>query len=256
MKIKYIYIVGLVIFLLTIIILIIITLTNTSKENYIDYTSNVYLSREETANIIKNDTDKYIRNLTKYDLYARDVSIPEEYIYKIIEGCLNFSETQIIKLNNCSKIARKFFDNKYIWKFALIDEVYEEGFPHTRMDIIFLSPKVINYTDDNLIRILIHESIHIFQRYNITEINDYLKEHNYTVSRRRDSEPLIRANPDLDEYIYKDKDGIEMIYKYKSSMPQGINDIVPNKNEHPFEKMAYEISEDYGKFKMSKYINI
>jgi hypothetical protein len=182
--------------------------------------------------------------------------MPEEYIYKIIEGCLNFSETQIIKLNNCSKIARNFFDNKYIWKFALIDEVYEEGFPHTRMDIIFLSPKVINYTDDNLIRILIHESIHIYQRYNITEINNYLKENNYTVSRRRDSEPLIRANPDLDEYIYKDKDGIEMIYKYKSSMPQGINDIVPNKNEHPFEKMAYEISEDYGKFKMSKYINI
>jgi hypothetical protein len=253
MKIKYIYIVGLFIFILTIIIII---LLNTSKENYIDYTSNVYLSREETANIIKNDNDKYIRNLTKYDLYARDVSMPEEYIYKIIEGCLNFSETQIIKLNNCSKIARNFFDNKYIWKFALIDEVYEEGFPHTRMDIIFLSPKVINYTDDNLIRILIHESIHIYQRYNIAEINNYLKENNYTVSRRRDSEPLIRANPDLDEYIYKDKDGIEMIYKYKSSMPQGINDIVPNKNEHPFEKMAYEISEDYGKFKMSKYINI
>lgn len=254
MKIKYIYIVGLFIFILTIII--IITLSNTSKEKYIDYTSNVYLSREETANIIKNDSDKYIRNLTKYDLYARDVSMPEEYIYKIIEGCLNFSETQVIKLNNCSKIARNFFDNKYIWKFALIDEVYEEGFPHTRMDIIFLSPKVINYTDDNLIRILIHESIHIYQRYNITEINKYLKENNYTVSRRRDSELLIRANPDLDEYIYKDKDGIEMIYKYKSSMPNGINDIVPNKNEHPFEKMAYEISEDYGKFKMSKYINI
>ena len=241
---------------ISIIILIIITLTITSNEKYINYTSNVYLSREETANIIKNDTDNYIKNLTKYDLYARDVSTSEEYIYKIIDSCLNFSETQIIKLNNCSKIARNFFDNKYIWKFALIDEVYEEGFPHTRMDIIFLSPKIINYTDDNLIRILINESIHIFQRYNKTEINDYLKEHNYTVSRRRDSEPLIRANPDLDEYIYKDKDGIEMIYKYKSSMPQGINDIVPNKNEHPFEKMAYEISEDYGKFKISKYINI
>jgi hypothetical protein len=255
MKIKYIYITGLILFILTIIIVIIITLT-ASNEKYIDYTSNVYLSREETANIIKNDSDKYIRNLTKYDLYARDVSTPEEYIYKIIEGCLNFSEKQVIKLNNCSKIARKFFDNKYIWKFALIDEVYEEGFPHTRMDIIFLSPKVISYTDDNLTRILIHESIHIYQRYNITEINKYLKDNKYTVSRRRDSEPLMRANPDLDEYIYKDRDGEEMLYKYKSSMPQGINDIVPSKNEHPFEKMAYEISEDYGRFKISKYINI
>ena len=253
-KIKYIYIVALLVFILTIIIIII--LSNTSNEKYIDYNSNVYLSKEESAHIIKTDSDNYIRNLSKYDLYARDVSTSEEYIYKIIEGCLNFSEKQVIKLNNCSKIARNFFDNKYIWKFALIDDVYEEGFPHTRMDIIFLSPKVISYTDDNLTRILIHESIHIYQRYNITEINKYLKDNKYTVSRRRDSEVLIRANPDLDDYIYKDKDGKEMIYIYKSSMPNGINDIVPNKNEHPFEKMAYEISEEYGKFKISKYINI
>lgn len=254
MKIKYVYIAGLFIFILTIIIIIILTQSNIEK--YENYGSNVYLTKEESANIIKNDSDNYIKNLSKYDLYARDVSMPEEYIYKIITGCLNFTEPQIIKLNNCSKIARKFFDNKYTWKFALIDEVYEEGFPHTRMDIIFLSPKVVNYTDDNLIKILIHESIHIYQRYKTTEINNYLKENNYTVSRRRDSEPFIRANPDLDEYIYKDKNGDEMIYKYKSSMPKGINDIIPNKNEHPFEKMAYEISEDYGRFKISKYINI
>ena len=255
MKIKYIYITGLILFILTIIIVVIITLT-ISNENYIDYTSNVYLSREETANIIKNDSDNYIKNLTKYDLYARDVATPEEYIYKIIDSCLNFSENQVIKLNNCSKIARKFFDNKYIWKFALIDEVYEEGFPHTRMDIIFLSPKVITYTDDNLTRILIHESIHIYQRYNKSEINKYLSDNGYIISRKRDSEPLIRANPDLDEYIYKDKNGEEMINKYKSSTPTGINDIIPSKNEHPFETMAYEISEEYGKFKISKYKNI
>ena len=227
--------------------IIIIILSNTSNEKYIDYNSNVYLSKEESAHIIKTDSDNYIRNLSKYDLYARDVSTSEEYIYKIIEGCLNFTEKQVIKLNNCSKIARNFFDNKYIWKFALIDEVYEEGFPHTRMDIIFLSPKIINYPDDDLIRILIHESIHIYQRYNKKEINKYLKDNKYTVSRRRDSEVLIRANPDLDDYIYKDKDGKEMIYIYKSSMPNGINDVIPNKNEHPFEKMAYEIEDVYNK---------
>ena len=252
-KVKYIYIVGISIFILTIIIIIILS---TSREKYTNYISNIYLTREETSNIIKNDSDNYIKSLSPADLYARDVSNANEYIYKIIDGCLNFTENQIIKLNNCSKIASDFFDNKYAWKFALIDEVYEEGFPHTRMDIIFISPKIINYTDDNLIKILIHESIHIYQRYNKTEINNYLKENNYIVSRRRDTEPLIRANPDLDEYIYKDKNGDEMIYKYKSSMPNGINDIIPNNNEHPFEKMAYEISEEYGKFKISKYKNI
>ena len=50
-------------------------------------------------------------------------------------------------------------------------------------------------------------------------------------SRKRQGIDRIRSNPDLDEYIYKDKNGDEMIYKYKSSMPKGINDIIPNKNE-------------------------
>ena len=39
-------------------------------------------------------------------------------------------------------------------------------------------------------------------------------------------------------------------------MPNGINDIIPNKNEHPFETMAYEISEQYSKSKLSKYKDI
>jgi hypothetical protein len=261
---KFIYIIGLLLFVLAIIIIII--MITRKSENFDNKTriirrtknknNNKYLTREETAIIIKNDSDNYIKSLSKYDLYARDVSNSDEYIYKIIDECLTFTENQIIKLDNCSIIARQFFDNKYTWKFALVDDVYEEGFPHTRMDIIFLSPKIVNYTDDNLIKILIHESIHIFQRYNKTKINNYLSDNGYTVSRRRDSEPLIRANPDLDEYIYKDKNGVEMINKYKSSMPKGINDIIPSKNEHPFETMAYEISEEYGKFKISKYKNI
>ena len=253
MKIAYIYIAGIFIFIFTIIIIVIIS---RQSENFINVNTNIYLTREETANIIKNDSDNYIKSLSPADLFARDVSNSSEYIYKIIDGCLNFTENQIKKLNTCSNIARNFFDNKYAWKFCLRDEIYEEGFPHTRMDIVFLSPKIVNYADDNLIRILIHESIHIYQRYNKTEINNYLRENGYSVSRRRDSEPLIRANPDLDEYIYKDKDGNEMIYKYKSSMPHGINDVIPNDNEHPFEKMAYEVSEEYGKFKISKYKNI
>jgi hypothetical protein len=211
-------------------------------ETFKDYT-NIYLTQEETINFIRNDNDKFISSLSPFDLEARDVRSPQEYMNKIINDCYNFTDSQKTKLNNCSKIARNFFDNNYVWKFALIGDVYEEGIPHTRTDIIFLSPKIFNYNETDLITILIHESIHIYQRYNKTEMNKYLKDKSYSVSRRRDSEPFIRANPDLDEYIYKDKNGDELLYLYKSSMPNGINDIIPNKNEHPFETMAYEISE-------------
>ena len=205
--------------------------------------TNIYLTQEETINFIRNDTDKFISSLSPFDLEARNVRSPQEYMNKIINDCYNFTDSQKTKLNNCSKIARIFFDNNYVWKFALIGDIYEEGIPHTRTDIIFLSPKIFNYNETDLITILIHESIHIYQRYNKTEMNKYLKDKGYSVSRRRDSEPFIRANPDLDEYIYKDKNEDELLYLYKSSMPNGINDIIPNKNEHPFETMAYEISE-------------
>ena len=158
-------------------------------------------------------------------------------------------------MNKCTEIANSFYFNKYRWKFALINNVYEDGNPHTREDIIFLSPKIINYSDDTLIEILIHESIHIYQRYNKNEINNYLLLNNYSISRKRETEPLIRANPDLDEYIYKDKNDIEMIYKYSCKNPININDLIKssNNNEHPFEVMAYEISNKYSTLIISKY---
>lgn len=254
---RYMYISVIIIIILIIIIISYLAYSTSIIENYSNNdTNNIYLSKEETIKFIKNDSDKYISSLSEYDLYARNVYNPGEYINNIINECYDFDDSQKKKLNNCSKIARNFFDNNYIWKFALIGNIYEEGFPHTRMDIIFLSPKIFNYNETDLITVLIHESIHIYQRYNKMEMNKYLRDKGYIVSRRRDSEPYIRANPDLDEYIYKNNKGDELLYKYKSSTPTSINDIIPNKNEHPFEIMAYEISEQYSKSKISKYKDI
>jgi len=252
--IKFRYITIIIIGILILSLILIVAFSGNNKENFTNI-DNIYMTAEETINFIRNDSDKYITNMTDYDLIARDSDSPTEYINKIINECYNFTEDHKKRLNVCSIIAKQYFDNGYKWKFALIGDIYEEGFPHTRTDIIFLSPKIVNYDDDALITVLIHESIHIYQRYN-KEINNYLKENGYTISRRRDSEPLIRANPDLDEYIYKDRNGNELFYKYKSTMPTGINDIIPAINEHPFEIMAYKISEDYGKLKLSKYKNI
>jgi hypothetical protein len=54
-----------------------------NKEKFTDI-DNIYMTAEETINFIRNDTDRYITNLTEYDLTARDSKSPSEYINKVI----------------------------------------------------------------------------------------------------------------------------------------------------------------------------
>jgi len=218
----------------------------------------IFLRKEQTIDFIINDNDNYIKNLSIYDLRARKVNTNDEYKVKVINSCLDFTEEQKEKLNKCSLNAEKFFNNNEKWIYALINNNYEEGFPHTRENIIFLSPNVINYDEIELTKTLIHESIHIYQRYNKKEIKKYLKENQYSISRYKPLVSLIRANPDLDNYIYKDKNGIEMVAYYKNEYPNGINDIKLQNYayEHPYEKMAYDIADTYYKLVISKYKNI
>ncbi len=109
---RYIY-VSAIIIILIICIISYFVYSSSVIENFTNDT-NIYLSQEEVINFIRNDTDKYINSLSPFDLEARDVISPQEYINKIINECYEFNDSQITKLNNCSKIARKFFDNKYI----------------------------------------------------------------------------------------------------------------------------------------------
>ena len=161
------------------------------------------------------------------------------------------------KLKRCSIKASEYFNNGKEWKFALISSAYEEGFPHTREDIIFLSPSILNLDDNMLIKTLIHESIHIYQRYNKREMDEYMIKNGFEKIRKKNKGELIRSNPDLDEFIYKDKNGIEMKALYNSENPNGIGDIKISHNmEHPYEYMAYEIAENYYKSLLAKYKEI
>ncbi len=89
-------------------------------------------------------------------------------------------------------------------------------------------------------------------------MSEYIKNNGYSIFKKKEKKSLIRSNPDLDEYIYKDKYGIEMVAYYKSEYPTGINDVLlsNSSNEHPFEKMAYEIAEKYYKSVLTKYKDI
>ena len=57
---------------------------------------------------------------------------------------------------------------------------------------------------------------------------------------------LVRANPDLDNWIYENKEGKLMMYKYNSANPNGINDVTKTTEyEHPYEMISYIIENTY-----------
>ena len=248
-------------FILIIVIIIILTIGiyyyNLDRFDFND-DYKIFLSKEETQALIKQDADNYIKNLSVYDLRARNVKTNDEYLKIVIDSCMDFNKEQKQKLTICANEAKKFYDNKIDWTFAFVANNYEQGYPHTRGAVIFISNNTINSNNGELTKTLIHESVHIYQRYNKKEMEEYLSNNHFYISRKRDKNSLVRSNPDLDEYIYKDKDGVEMIANYTNENPKGINDITL-KNlmfEHPFEKMAYEMGEEYSKSQLMKYRDI
>jgi len=253
-KINYFFYISIIIGI--IFLIFIVKNLNSYKENF---SSNIkFMDKYEVKDFILKDEDKYINNLSIYDLRARKAKTCVEYLFQAGNSTLDFTQEQKEKLINCANQAKLYFNNNMNWVFALVNNNYEEGFPHTRGNIIFLSSTIINYSDIELTKTLIHESIHIYQRYNKEEIKKYLEKNNFTISRLRNNTSLMRANPDLDDYIYKDKNGIEMIANYNSEFPKSISDIslTTLSNEHPFEYMAYTIAEEYSRKILNKYNNI
>lgn len=212
-----------------------------------------YMSKEETMHFLKKDNDMYVSSLTIPDLYARKVQTHAEYIDKCIQSALDFDKEAQYKINKAVIIANGYFntlESKYIssermnaiaWKFAL--STCEEGLPHTREDIIFLSPSVLK---GDIVSILIHEKVHVYQRKYLKEFRNSLIANGYTIVDERINYPLARSNPDLDKYVYANKNGNIMIMLYTNNKPDSITDVVKRDGyEHPFEEIAYEIGDKF-----------
>jgi len=255
------------------IIIYIIIKKSCQKEKY---ESDIYiLSDDEIKEFITKDKDGFINSLTQYDLKARNSNSKQEYINKIIESINNkliFPSEKLFGLNldqkkelliKSIKEADKLLEKDYKdiknmkWNIILMEgDIYENGYPHTRGKYIILNNRYIDESNINkLIRVLIHEKIHVFQRNkpNHKIIKDYMKNKGYEKYKLRKEllkeEPLLRTNPDLNEWIYKDVTNNKIMYcLYSNEKPNSITDIKnennedKHKEEHPYETMAYEIS--------------
>tara|TARA_B100000900_G_scaffold386625_1_gene377242 strand:- start:75 stop:860 length:786 start_codon:yes stop_codon:yes gene_type:complete len=229
------------------------------------YNNVILLSREETLSIILNDNDNYYSKFTDKDLKVRKVSSISEYKNKIknsvcdgnkmiktkIMNSINKSNEKINKLNIIHNGNYKGIDlNKLYnikWKIGFIcNNSYEDGLPHTRNDTIIIPMDIIyDYSSNRLCETLIHEKVHIYQKLFQKETEIYLKENNFEKIKKIDYDDNIRANPDIDDNIYRDQSTI-----YKASyLPNAvsIHDVRiysdSQKYEHPFEHMAIILSE-------------
>ena len=283
-----------------------------------------FMTYKDTANFLAKDNDGYVRNLTELDLHARNVKTHIDYLNNIDDTTVSFTDEEkklLVKCaNNADKYLRiekfaelnygKHLDGKQIanikWIFAntyanyskdVIKE-YEQGLPHTRENIILLSKNVLKYNELDLTSTLIHEKIHIYQRYNPELFDKIIKEMGLKEIGKKSFRhaKYIRSNPDTNNKLYyypkpvaKDstatasdlwntmtgsgsgdsgdasgtKDYNEdkvMVCLYRNDKPNSIND-VKHKNyaeEHPYEKIAYEVAENYNSKNnnKNKYINI
>lgn len=227
----------------------------------------ILLSDQQTAEFLRNDKDQYVKKMSKPDLFARQAKTNNDYIKIISDAncCMTFNPQQRDKLIRCTDMADKFFatsqrllsnyltDSTQVaqipWKLALVCDKYEEGLPHTREDVIFLSPDILKQTDNELVSTLIHEKVHIFQRQNKEYMDTLVQTLGYRIASSANDPKYIlkRSNPDINDTVYiNPENGKEMIFIYKSEKPESIDEVFKDQiMEHPYEKMAYDIANKY-----------
>lgn len=222
-----------------------------------------FLTKTDTANFIMADPDTYTFNLSPLDLHARHAGSYEEYEQASARSARSFTSSEIhilvraakkadaiiskMTLSGCPAFAEKLV--KVPWVFASTEgTTYEDGLPHTRANIIFLSSVLLarlSMNEHELVKTLIHEKIHLHQRLYPNEVLALLKHRGYIQWKERHGVPRIRANPDLDPWIYIDPETKkEMAAYYTSDTPSSISDITLTTPtyEHPYELIAYELT--------------
>ncbi len=221
-----------------------------------------FLTNKEIMKMLDEDKDRYLQSFSPYDYMARGVQDKESYLKKIQEGLFELDDDDKEKIRQTfhqifqrlPKIKLSYFDGEKASllpiKIGVIkDRKYEGGLPHTRGDnIIMMGNQTIQKDKDSFKKTMVHELVHLYQKRYPKENEEYQREKGYYRWRRKDVNDHIRANPDTDEFIYKNKKGEVMKTVYKEN-PRSMEDVVTypkdtQSYEHPNEAMAIEIEEN------------
>jgi hypothetical protein len=215
-------------------------------------------------NNVKTNKDYYYKDDIKNNIYQEINNKTLLYLIENIEIAEN-----IINL----ELEKKFIIENYDWKICLTKENFMFNNPFTLEDVIFMPQKYIidniNKKERiNFIITLVHEYIHISQRYRGNIWNKYILDNtNWILLDIKINDDKINdnyiLNPDTyylnKSFLYKINNKLyygrfEFDKKLKIHWYEFINnqyikiDKFINKYEHPYEEMAYTLTEKLKKY--------
>lgn len=180
--------------------------------------------------------DGVARNLPPFD---RVDLLREYYISKYLASYIPLTKNEkdrivnIIKAINTILVKMEFKSFKNLpWKIVKIDLNIENGYPHTIGDMIVISDALLTRNDEDILKILLHEKVHVYQRANPIVFGNLVSELGFkqvetsewnSVDKR--IKTLIRSNPDLDSayYVHTPTNKI-LLQLYNSDRPNSLAD--------------------------------
>ena len=223
---------------------------------YHEHAHLTFVPADTVVSFLQSDPDHYYDTFTRFDLRARHVTSVPEYINRIPNTIVDASASLCARIREAVPIVdarlrgihHVGFNGKKAadlpWRIGFMKEnkenkLYEDGIPHTRVDLIMLPISLAKASDKYLIDTLFHEKVHIYQKAYPRDLERWLAHNGFERVRRRTKGSRIRANPDIDEWVYRDAN---RVYKclYRSETPRHIEDVKEDglNFEHPFEALS------------------
>lgn len=183
----------------------------------------------------------YFDNMTPIDRSVRANTSPTEFINNMRDPSTD--ETRVLNQLTSDKRLATLFPS-IPWKFKFFDPQFENGFPHTHLDYIFLPYDFFKSKSAETVKeILVHEKVHVWQRMYPFQCHKLLIDKMGYQVCCIDKSKLRRSNPDINKLAYIDPSGNVISSDYKSDKPVSITDMKDSR-DHPFEMMAYKIASD------------
>lgn len=213
----------------------------------------------------------YNKSLTKKNKMLRKHLINYNHLYNPSFLHLLKLKLDIISVNHILYPYKRIYNLP--WNIKFLDTKYktENNYPHTHGDTIFFPSSYFNLPKYERIKLLVHEKIHIYQRYHPIPYHKIILIHfdlqvEQLLKTHKDYQN-IRQNPDNNTLIYSDhgqytlplfkknaKTIADVQFKDFNTHNKQTKYSKLNKNEHPNETFAYYLTDSILDKSVPKFI--